>query len=175
MYCNLYIVEGQSDVDKLTSLGCKYIYKLNGFEGMNKSKLEFLMEANKIRKAILVLDPDGPGKLITNILKKVLTNYAVIYIDKKDSIKHKKVGIAETNISILKSKLEKYIEYDNLINEIDLMSLEKVKAFNKDEIKFLYNYYHIDTTLGKNYICKQINILKLEQDQIKEKYNEFIR
>ncbi len=106
MYCNLYIVEGQTDVDKLTSLGCKYIYKLNGFEGINKSKLEFLVEVNKIRNIILVLDPDGPGKLSLNLLKQVLTKYNIISLNKKDSIKHNKVGVAESNISILKEKLD---------------------------------------------------------------------
>lgn len=175
MYCNLYIVEGQTDVDKLTSLGCKYIYKLNGFEGINKSKLEFLVEVNKIRNIILVLDPDGPGKLSLNLLKQVLTKYNIISLNKKDSIKHNKVGVAESNISILKAKLDKYIQEDKLIQEEDLINLEIVKKLTKEEIKFLYNYYHIDTTQGKNYISKQMNMLKLDVDQIKEKYNEFTR
>lgn len=175
MYCNLYVVEGKSDVDKLTSLGCKYIYKTNGYEGLTKSKIDFLVEVNKIRNIVLVLDPDGPGKLLSSTLKKALTRYNEIRIPKVEAIKRNKVGIAESNPSLLKNSLKKYIDFDKNIQENSTVLLNEVKKLDEKVIKHLYAYYHIDTTQGVNYIYKQLNMLQITIENVKESYDEFIR
>ncbi len=127
-----YVVEGKTDEDKLKKLGCQYIITTNG-KYIRKEIINFLKEVKAKRDLILVLDPDGPGKQIEDILNSKLGLSCSISINKKDaiSIKKSKVGIAETNSDVLKDIMKAFILHD--INTDEMPSLDE-----DDLIDYLY-------------------------------------
>lgn len=174
---NLYVVEGQYDLDKLKSLGCKYIYKINGLNRINQVKIEFLKQVEKVRKIVLVLDPDTPGKYLLQILKKALNKPYVVVLNQKYSKKHGKIGVAETKVDYLKSKLEAYINYDKKDLEQESISKQELVDLNLNEEQksYLHQKYHINT-LNFNEFYYSLLFLNLNKEQIKgELDNEFNR
>jgi len=79
---NLYIVEGKTDKNKLESIGCKYIYVLDGLDGLNQTKINFLKLASKQRKLICLIDPDVAGNLIKQTLQQNINNITFIEVNK---------------------------------------------------------------------------------------------
>lgn len=174
---NLYVVEGKTDYNKLISCKCKYIYCLNGLEGLNEVKLNFLKEVNKVRTIVLVLDPDGPGKNIIQILTKCLTSFLVVKVNKDKAKKHGKIGIAETDMSYLLSKLKPYIDFDLKNEEIPSLTMLDLKQLNlsQKELSFLHKIYNINT-YNYNKMLRELIFLNVSKENIMEKlHNECFR
>lgn len=163
---NLYVVEGTSDLQKLKSLGFVYIYPLNGLQ-VNKEELDFLNLANKVRKIILVLDPDVAGHILTKLLQSKLTNTITIKIDKKRAIKHNKVGVAETDLEYLRYKLNNCYVFDSLNKEKETINLDDANEIykNKDLLFKLKNKYHLRIDNLNNFYL-DLNILNLNKKEL---------
>lgn len=123
----LYVCEGNTDEDKLKKTGCLFVIKTGG-KYIRSEIIKFLKRANEVRTVVLVLDPDGPGRLIEEKLTKSLSNLLVIHADKKKAIKNDKVGIAEMELKDVKELLRPFIRHDLTVDEN--LSLEDEDFFD---------------------------------------------
>ncbi len=95
-YPSIIVVEGTSDEALLRSfLDCDVV-TTNGSE-VSRETIDFLKEAAKTRSIVVLTDPDSPGKRIRDLIAKEVPSVQHAFVRKEKSIKHHKVGVAESS------------------------------------------------------------------------------
>lgn len=172
---NLYVVEGKMDIDKLKSIGIHYVIKTDGYNIKNQT-IEFLKLAQEKRKIILVLDPDGSGKMIAKMISSVLTNVTQVNVCKQMSIKNGKVGIAETESKYLKKVLQEFLDFDSKTEEIDSISKQEIIDLglvgpeSKEKRNEIQKEYFINISNGKT-LYRDLNILRMTREKVEMTIN----
>ncbi len=172
----LYVVEGNSDEDRLKKLGVSYIIKTGG-KFIRPEIPAFLAEVRKVRNIVLLFDPDGPGRQITKLIQNKVEGCIVLTADKKKAIYHNKVGIAEMKLEDIKELISSYLDHDNLIQEEALLTQEDfidlgfVGAGGKQRRMALIEKYHMPFTSGKN-VLDALNMLCLSKEELEEELSE---
>lgn len=167
----VYVVEGNTDEDKLKKLGVTYIVKTGG-KFIRNDILLFLKEIKKNREIILLTDPDGPGREINSIITKSIGECHIVKADKRKAISHNKVGIAEMKTEDINELLLPYLDHDKNIGEqilstIDMVDLNLIGPLGKERKERLINLYHIPFSTSKN-VLNALNMLSLTKDKINE-------
>lgn len=168
-YKYLYLVEGKTDIDKLKKIGVAYTLDVGG-KFIKSEILDFLIEASKRRRTIILMDPDTPGKEISNKLKLLIKEPIVLRIDKSNSIKRNKVGIAETETNYLNSFLNQYIEHDKLIFEeqltvSDLYGIQNLKPNSLNFKNLMKSHFKIPyDSLKRIVYC--LNIMRVTKEDL---------
>lgn len=150
----LYVCEGVTDEDKLKKLGCLFVVKTGG-KFIRRDILLFLKEVHQVREIVLVLDPDGQGRNITEQVTKAVGPCLIIQANKALAIKNGKVGIAEMKIEDLKDLLWPYIKHDIYVDENpsfdeeDYYELGLTGSGLKAKRMKLVTKYHIPYTSNK--------------------------
>ena len=168
----LYVVEGNSDEDRLKKLGVTYIIKTGG-KFIRPEIPAFLAEVRKVRDIVLLFDPDGPGRQITKLIQNKVENCIVVTAEKKKAIFHHKVGIAEMRLEDIKELISSYLEHDNKITtdntltQEDFIDLGFVGAGGKKQRMALIEKYHMPFTSGKN-VLDALNMLCLSKEETEE-------
>lgn len=172
-----YVVEGMMDEDRLKKIGCLFVIKTGG-KYIRKEIMDFIEEVHQVRELVLLLDPDGPGRNIENQIIKRVGPCLTIHVEKKDAIKKDKVGIAETDMEVLKNYLRPYIHHDlysdeNLsLEEDDFYDLGLIGAGGKKKRMVLVNKYHIPYTSGKNVEEALLMLSKSKTDIMEDLEND---
>lgn len=171
----IYIVEGNTDEDRLKKLGVKYIVKTGG-KFIRPEIFSFLNELHKIREIILVTDPDGPGRQIAENIEKRIGKCIVVHADKKKAIYHEKVGIAEMKLDDIASLLKDYLSHDekieeNFISQDDFIDLNLTGPDGKRRRMALIQKYHMPFTSAKN-VLEALNMLCLTKEDVKKELAE---
>lgn len=167
-----YVVEGMMDEDRLKKLGCLFVIKTGG-KYIRKDIMDFIAEVHEVREVVLLLDPDGPGKEIENRIIDRIGPCLCIHIDKKEAIKKDKIGVAETDMEVLKNYLRPYIHHDlysdeNLsLEDDDFYDLGLIGPGGKKKRMKLVRKYHIPYTSGKN-VEEALLMLGKDKDDIVE-------
>ncbi len=108
MIKEIVVVEGAHDRQRLESIfpGIDCIIT-NGSE-VSVETVEAIKTAQKVRGVILFMDPDFPGKQITNFILERVQGPKIAFINKKEAISrnHKKVGIEHASETSIKSALD---------------------------------------------------------------------
>lgn len=95
-YPSIIVVEGTSDEALLRSfLDCD-IVTTNGSE-VSRETIDFLKKASKTRSIVVLTDPDSPGKRIRDMIAAEVPSVQHAFVRKEKSIKHHKVGVAESS------------------------------------------------------------------------------
>ena len=99
----IVVVEGKTDSQLLKELYDVDTIETHGL-GLDEKTLELIKEASKTRGVIVLTDPDYPGLKIRNQVEKYVQNCKHAFVDRKDAIGRKKLGIAEANKKDYKKK-----------------------------------------------------------------------
>ena len=94
-YPFLIIVEGATDKAFLLSFLDAEIITTNGSE-VSRGTIEYAKETIKTRDVVVLTDPDAPGKRIRDVLDQNIPGLLHAFVPKELSIKHHKVGVAES-------------------------------------------------------------------------------
>lgn len=92
----IIVVEGKSDVSFLSSFIDAEFVTTNGSE-ISKETINYLKESIKTKNIYVLTDPDYPGERIRKILDENIDGLNHCFINKENSIKKGKVGVAESN------------------------------------------------------------------------------
>lgn len=95
-YPSIIVVEGTSDEAFLQSFLDADIVTTNGSE-VSRETIEYLQEASKTRSIVVLTDPDSPGKRIRDLIAERVPGVLHAFVRKEKSIKHHKVGVAESS------------------------------------------------------------------------------
>jgi len=174
MYKEVIVVEGIHDKQKLESVfpGIECIVT-NGSE-ISEETIIAIKLAQKSRGVILFLDPDFPGKKISNFILERISGLKIAFLLKSDAISKnkKKVGIEHASPEAIKRALEDVFTVENDI--FPTISKEDLNLFqlfgephSQAKRQALCERLGIPLCNGKALI-KWINRLHITKKQIEE-------
>ena len=168
----IIVVEGITDKQFLESFLPYEIVTTNGSD-VPKKTIEYLKNICSARVIIILTDPDGPGEKIRGILNAEIPSALNVFIEKKNAIKNKKVGVAETKkefiLESLKNVIPNYVfERKETITISELNQLGLVGSVNsKDLREDLCSKLHLGEPNAKT-LLKRLNALGLAYNDIVE-------
>lgn len=172
------VVEGFHDEQKIKSIFPEVECIVTNGSEISDETLNLIYETSLVKEVILFLDPDYPGKQITNKILSTKGNYKLAYINKEKAISKngKKVGIEHATKEDIEASLYSLMSIDeNLhkINRKDLFNRGLIDTFKSYELRtFLCGKLNIPKANGKT-LLKYLNILNIEIERIDEIINEF--
>ena len=106
----IIVVEGKTDTAVIKRLFHADTIETHGL-AINKQTLDMIEEAQKRRGVIILTDPDYPGLKIRDKIIKRVPNAKHAFVDRKDAIGKKKLGIAEAREEAIISALENVVSF----------------------------------------------------------------
>jgi ribonuclease M5 len=171
----IIVVEGVTDVAFLTSFIDAEFVSTNGSD-VPLQTISYLEMQSKTKPIIVLTDPDTPGQRIRAKLDENIKNLRHCFIAKKDAVKNGKVGVAETDKTVILKALEHQLENkpysESLLREIDLYSLGLSGAPKSQELRMkIADHFHIGFVNGKQFL-KRAKSLNLSYQIIEEAIRE---
>lgn len=165
------VVEGKMDTTLLKSfLDCDTI-ETDGTR-VNAKTMELIKKANETRGIIIMTDPDVPGMKIREKILKEIPNCKQAFVNKKDAIKKNKVGIAETDPSVILKALENVTSYEKERTSITYSEfLDLNLSGNSKKRLYVYDYFHLGYGNVKA-LFKRLNMVGITKQQVEEALNE---
>lgn len=171
MYNQVIVVEGKHDEQKLKSIYPNVETIITNGSEISEETLHLIYQTSLVREVILFMDPDYPGKQITDKIIATKGNYKIAYLNKKDAISknEKKVGIEHASEESIRNSLDnlftivtdkKTITYFDLYNR-GLLS----KIGSKSRREKLCKSLKIGLFNGKA-LLKHLNMLNISLERI---------
>ena len=170
--CNaVIVVEGKSDVQFLENFLDAEFVVTNGSE-VSRETIEYLFSLSKIKKVIVLTDPDFPGKRIRDILDKNIPNLYHAFVDKKECIKKNKVGVAESTKEHIISALSNLLENkENKYGNLTMTDLYELGLCGKSDSNFLRTQIMQELHIGygnAKTLLKRLNSLNIRYDNLQD-------
>ena len=159
------VVEGKTDTAVLKQLYDVETIETNG-SALNDMTIELIKTAAKTRGVIVLTDPDYPGMQIRNKIVNEIPLVKHAFIDKKDAIGKKKLGIAEARKEAIIKALEQCVEfkeYENTLTSSEFIDLDIIN--NKIRREYLYHYFHLGYGNNKT-LFKRLNMVGITKKDI---------
>ena len=174
-YPFLIVVEGATDKAFLLSFLDAEIVITNGSE-VSRGTIEYVKEAIKTRDVVVLTDPDSPGKKIRDTLDQNVPGLLHAFVPKEVSIKHHKVGVAESTKDAVLEALDhltpsKTTKKGNLTMSdfLDLGLMGGPQAAEKRNL--LSKKYHLGFGNAKT-LLQRANAVGLSKEELEEAIHE---
>ena len=164
----IVVVEGKTDTQLLKELYDVDTIETHGL-ALNQETLDLIKEANLTRGVIILTDPDYPGLKIRNQVEQYVGNCKHAFVNRKDAIGKKKLGIAEANKQAVKEAIENVVTFSNQIESIswsEFLSLDIIG--NKDKRLKIYSYFNLGYGNDKT-LFKRLNMVGITKEMIERK------
>lgn len=169
----LIVVEGKTDIDFLSTFLDYDFYSVNG-SAVSDKDIVFIKEYLKKGEVVVLTDPDFPGLKIRNYLNEKIPGLKNAFVRKENSIKHNKVGVAESTVDEVKSALQDAKVFSskrtdcNTITMSDLIELGLTGNQNSFKLrKKVSENLHIGFSNCKT-LLKKLNMLEITIEELKE-------
>lgn len=161
------IVEGKTDTQVLKSFLDVDTIETGG-SGLNQKTLEYIKTTSLTRDIIVMTDPDFPGKQIRDKISKVIPHCKHAFVNKKDAIKHHKVGIAEATQDAILEALENVVTFSpdsESITWAEFIQLDIIG--DKKRREEVYDHFHLGYGNVKT-LFKRLNLVGITAQQIQD-------
>jgi len=176
-YKQVVVVEGKHDEQKLKSIYPDLECIVTNGSEISKETINLIYETSKKREVVLFLDPDFPGKKITNKILEKNGNFKIAYINKENAISknNRKVGVEHANKEDIKKSLSSMFTVGNTTKPIttkDLMQRELINKFGSSKLRNdLCKALNIPIFNGKSFL-NTLNMLCITLKEIDSKLKE---
>lgn len=167
----MIVVEGKTD-----SAIIKKLFEVDTIEthglAIDEHTLEFIEKVQQTRGIIILTDPDYPGMKIRNMIMERVPNAKHAFVDKKDAIGEKKLGIAEAREEAIIQALENVVTFSNDKDSItweEFISLNIIG--NKKRRLNIYDTFHLGYGNAKT-LFKRLNLAHITKQDIIKKCGE---
>ncbi|XMB71539.1 ribonuclease M5 [Mycoplasmatota bacterium WC30] len=173
MYNQVIVVEGKHDEQKIKSIFPNVECIVTGGSSISEETLNLIYQTSLKKEVILFLDPDFPGKQITNKILETKGSYKIAFINKEKAISknRRKVGIEHASKKDIIASLESYFTVNNETDKILIKDLMNRKLINYDESKIkrikLCKALNIPPLNGKA-LLKTLNLLCISLERVDE-------
>lgn len=166
----IFVVEGKNDGERLHKIGVPYIVRTEGTK-VPRETINHLRALSNKHQVVLLTDPDGPGKYISDLIIKEIPESMLLKIDKKNAIKGNTVGVENISLPNLKALIAPYLNYTyNTASSLqfsDLLALNLTGPNSKDnKIKLAHKFNLLNGSLKNMYI--QMLLLDLNINDLAE-------
>lgn len=165
------VVEGKTDTAIIKKLFEAETIETHGL-AMDEKTLDLIEKANETRGIIVLTDPDYPGMQIRNRIIERVPNAKHAFVDKKDAIGEKKLGIAEAREEAIILSLENVVSFDEnkeTISWEEFISLDIIG--DKQRRLAVYDAFHLGYGNAKT-LFKRLNLAQITYQDIIEKLGE---
>jgi len=167
----IIVVEGKDDISAVKSAVDCEVLDTNGL-GLNKEKLDIIIEASKKRGIIVLTDPDYPGEKIRNIISSRAYNIKHAFIEKEKTIKDGDLGIENASKEDIKKAIMEakpaISNAEDIYNIKDMMKYGLIgKKNSSKKRKKIGDLLNIGFCSGKKFL-KRINSFNINR-QVLEK------
>lgn len=178
MYKQVIVVEGYHDEQKIKSIYPHMDCIVTNGSEISLETLNLIYETSFKKEVILFLDPDFPGKQITNKILATKGNYKLAYInkDKARNDNNTKIGVEHANKADIKESLDKLLSIDFKsinITRKELWQRGIINNINSAKLRsFLCDKLNIPFANGKT-LLKYLNMLNVKIERIDDLIYEF--
>lgn len=165
------IVEGKTDTTTIQKLFDADTIETHGL-ALTDETLDLIEEVHKKRGIIILTDPDYPGMKIRNMILKRIPNAKQAFVDKKDAIGKKKLGIAEAREEAIIQALENVVSFTvnrQSITWEEFISLDIIG--NKERRLAIYDLFHLGYGNVKT-LFKRLNMAGIKKSDIIKALNQ---
>lgn len=162
------VVEGKTDTAIIKKLFDVDTIETHGL-AMDDKTLDLIEETSKIRGIIILTDPDYPGMQIRNRIIQRVPNAKHAFVDKKDAIGIKKLGIAEAREDAIIEALENVVSFSESKESIswqEFISLDIIG--DKERRLHIYDLFHLGYGNAKT-LFKRLNMAHITKQEIEER------
>lgn len=121
----LYVVEGKSDVEKLSQSFSGPILATNG-SAVSKDFIAQLLALEETYNIVLLLDPDGPGEKIRRLINDQLEHPVNIFIPREHARSSNKKNIGIEHVS--RETLERHLLKPRTIQWVDAVTTSQMMS-----------------------------------------------
>ncbi|MBN2876726.1 MAG: ribonuclease M5 [Bacilli bacterium] len=171
MYNQVIVVEGKHDEQKIKSIFPDVDCIVTNGSSISEETLNLIFQTSLHREVILFLDPDFPGKKITNRILETNGDYKIAFISKQKAISGngKKVGIEHASKEDILESIESYfsIKKDRrTITTNDLISRKLIHfPESRNRREMLCKSLNIPVLNGKS-LLRMMNMLDIDLEGI---------
>jgi ribonuclease M5 len=176
-YQQVIVVEGYHDEQKIKSVYPDIECIVTNGSEISRETLNLIYETSLLKEVILFLDPDYPGKRITQKIMETQGKFKIAYIDKEKALNNSKtkVGIEHAKNKDIIEALERLltIEYNlKTVVRNDIYVRNLIDNTNSKELrKFVCQKLNIPFCNGKTFL-KYLNLLSIDLERIDQIINE---
>lgn len=169
----ILVVEGKSDIAFLSEFIDAEFVITNGSE-ISEKTIEYLKKCRENRDIFVLTDPDSPGKRIRDVLDNSIPNLKHCFVSKEKSIKHNKVGVAESTKDEVLNALKNYIvSSKDPIGNIQMSELVKIGLVGSQESdkkrEKVCEKFHLGFCNAKTFL-KRLNNCGITLEEVKKVY-----
>ena len=165
------VVEGKTDTAIIKRLFDAETIETHGL-GIDDNTLDLIEKTYQTRGVIVLTDPDYPGMQIRNKIMERVPNAKHAFVDKKDAIGQKKLGIAEAREEAIIKALENAITFSDekeTLSWNEFISLNIIG--NKERRLKIYETFHLGYGNAKT-LFKRLNMAHITKTDVIEKCGE---
>ena len=172
-YKQIIVVEGYHDQQKLKSIYPEIECVITNGSEISEETLNLIYQLSLKHEVVLFLDPDYPGKRITQKIIDKGGKYKLAYINKDKAISknNKKVGIEHAKESDIIDALDNLLTVDysrNLITRKMLSDRKLINSKNSSIIRMeVCKSLNIPYGNGKTFL-RHLNLLQIDIERIDE-------
>lgn len=176
-YNQVIVVEGKHDEQKIKAIFPEIECIVTNGSEISEETLNLIYKTSLNKEVVLLLDPDYPGKKITEKILNTKGLYKFAYVPKKDaiSVKMKKVGIEHASNEVIILALDKMLSlnYDTkVVTNFDLQKRGLINAKESRKIRSrICDILQIPSSNGKTFL-KYLNMLNIPLERIDEIIND---
>lgn len=166
------VVEGKTDTQVLQSFLDVDTIETGGMI-ISPKKLEYIKTISQTREIIVMTDPDYPGKKIRDRISQVVPNCKHAFVNKKDAIKGKKVGIAEASKEAILEALENVVTFNDQQESMTWQEFIELDIIgNKKKRLYVYDYFNLGYGNVKT-LFKRLNLVGIPFADVKKALEQF--
>lgn len=143
----LYVVEGKSDVEKLSQSFSGPILSTNG-SAVSKEFIAQLLALENTYNIVLLLDPDGPGEKIRRIINDQLKHPMNVFIPKEDARSNNKKDVGIEHVS--RETLERHLLNPRTNQWVDAVTTSQMMDIGLVGVSGAYN--------RRQFVCSAFNL-----------------
>ncbi len=162
------VVEGKTDTAIIKRLFDADTIETHGL-ALSEETLDLIEKASQTRGIIVLTDPDYPGMKIRNKIIERVPQAKHAFVDKKDAIGEKKLGIAEAREEAIIQALENVVSFAECGNSLtweEFVSLDIIG--DKQRRLHVYDLFHLGYGNAKT-LFKRLNLANITKQDILKK------
>lgn len=166
------VVEGKTDTAVIQKLFDADTIETYGL-ALDEATLDLIEELEKTRGVIILTDPDYPGMRIRNMIMEKVPHVKQAFVDKKDAIGKKKLGIAEAREEAIIQALENVVSFSKESQSLtweEFISLDIIG--DKQKRLAIYDLFHLGYGNAKT-LFKRLNMASITKQDILNKLKAY--
>ena len=166
------VVEGKTDTAVIQKLFDADTIETHGL-ALDEATLDLIEELEKTRGVIILTDPDYPGMRIRNMIMERVPHVKQAFVDKKDAIGKKKLGIAEAREEAIIHALENVVSFSKESQSLtweEFISLDIIG--DKQKRLAIYDLFHLGYGNAKT-LFKRLNMASITKQDILNKLKAY--